>query len=106
MGDDHVRSGDKEELPEPGGGHAETGAADDLPKTLSPYTVVHEIGGGGMGRVLEARQEGLLERRIAVKLILAGVDSKELLRRFDSERRALALVAHPNTGGSRVRSIC
>jgi len=96
MGDDHIRSGDKKELPEPGRGLAGTGAADDLPKAVGPYTVVREIGRGGMGRVLEARQEGLLERRVAVKLILAGVDSKELLRRFDSERRALALMAHPN----------
>lgn len=96
MHHDGTESGNDDRSPGSGEAHIEAERTGDLPRTVGPYTVVREIGRGGMGRVLEARQEGPLERHVAVKLILAGVDSTELLRRFDSERRALALMAHPN----------
>ena len=63
---------------------------------IGPYTIVSEIGRGGMGCVLEAVQEEPLRRRVAIKLILAGIDTEDVMRRFESERRALALMSHPN----------
>jgi serine/threonine protein kinase len=60
------------------------------------YTLVDLIGEGGMGSVWRARQTEPVKRFVAVKLIKAGMDSKQVLARFDAERQALALMDHPN----------
>ena len=60
------------------------------------YTLVEGIGKGGMGSVWRARQTAPVKRFVAVKLIKAGMDSKQVLARFDAERQALALMDHPN----------
>jgi eukaryotic-like serine/threonine-protein kinase len=60
------------------------------------YTLVERIGEGGMGSVWRARQTESVKRYVAVKLIKAGMDSKQVLARFDAERQALALMDHPN----------
>ncbi len=59
------------------------------------YKVVREIGDGGMGVVYVAEQLQP-KRTVAVKLIKPGMDSKEVLARFDAERQALAVMDHPN----------
>jgi serine/threonine-protein kinase len=62
-----------------------------------PYRLLHAIGEGGMGAVfLAERSDGSYEQRVAVKLIKRGMDSVAILRRFLSERRILARLAHPN----------
>jgi serine/threonine protein kinase/tetratricopeptide (TPR) repeat protein len=60
------------------------------------YTLVEVIGEGGMGSVWRARQTEPVKRSVAVKLIKAGMDSKQVLARFEAERQALALMDHPN----------
>jgi serine/threonine protein kinase len=60
------------------------------------YTLVEKIGEGGMGEVWVARQTEPVKRRVALKLIKTGMDSRAVLGRFDAERQALALMDHPN----------
>jgi serine/threonine protein kinase len=60
------------------------------------YTLVERIGKGGMGEVWVAKQTELVKRKVALKLIKAGMDSKAVVQRFDQERQALALMDHPN----------
>jgi len=60
------------------------------------YTLVEPIGEGGMGSVWRAKQTEPVKRFVAVKLIKAGMDSKQVLARFDAERQALAMMDHPN----------
>jgi non-specific serine/threonine protein kinase/serine/threonine-protein kinase len=63
---------------------------------IGPYRIVREVGQGGMGVVYEAEQEEPVRRRVALKLVKWGMDTREVLGRFDSERQALALMNHPN----------
>ncbi len=60
------------------------------------YKIRQEIGEGGMGTVYFAEQLRPVRRRVALKLIKRGMDSRNVLARFDSERQALALMEHPN----------
>ena len=65
-------------------------------QALGPYTLLREIGGGGMGRVFEA-QHKLLRRRAAIKVIAHDDASPEQLRRFDLEAKTTSELCHPNT---------
>ena len=69
------------------------GAAEH-PETIGRYRVLRVLGEGGMGVVYLAEQEEPVRRRVAVKLIKLGMDTKEVIRRFESERQALALMEH------------
>jgi serine/threonine protein kinase/tetratricopeptide (TPR) repeat protein len=60
------------------------------------YKLVEEIGEGGMGTVWMAQQTEPVKRLVAVKLIKPGMDSRQVLARFEAERQALALMDHPN----------
>ncbi len=60
------------------------------------YKLLEEIGQGGMGTVWAAEQTTPVRRKVAVKLIKAGMDSRAVLARFEAERQALALMDHPN----------
>jgi serine/threonine protein kinase len=60
------------------------------------YKLVEEIGEGGMGTVWMAQQQEPVRRLVAVKLIKAGMDSRQVLARFEAERQALTLMDHPN----------
>src|SRR5262245_3717834 len=63
---------------------------------IGPYTLLDKLGEGGMGTVWVAEQTKPVRRRVALKVIRAGMDSHEILRRFEAERQALALMSHPN----------
>jgi serine/threonine protein kinase len=63
---------------------------------IGPYRLIQMLGVGGMGEVWRAEQTEPLHRVVALKLIKAGMDTKALVARFDSERQALALMEHPN----------
>ena len=60
------------------------------------YTMLEKIGEGGMGEVWVAQQTEPVKRKVALKLIKTGMDSKSVLARFEQERQALALMDHPN----------
>lgn len=65
-------------------------------KQIDNYVLVDRIGSGGMGEVWVAEQKKPVKRRVALKLIKAGMDSKSILSRFEVERQALAAIDHPN----------
>jgi serine/threonine protein kinase/tetratricopeptide (TPR) repeat protein len=77
---------------------APTGAAQSeiAGTVIGPYKLVEQIGEGGMGTVWMAEQTEPVKRLVAVKLIKAGMDSKQVIARFEAERQALALMDHPN----------
>jgi serine/threonine protein kinase len=67
------------------------------PRTrLGPYKLLQKLGEGGMGAVYLAEQEQPVKRRVALKIIKAGLDSAHVLARFEQERQALALMDHPH----------
>jgi serine/threonine protein kinase len=67
----------------------------ERPGTLiGPYKLLEQIGEGGMGLVFVAEQQRPVRRRVALKLIKPGMDSKQVLARFEAERQALALMDH------------
>src|SRR5262245_10046241 len=63
---------------------------------IGPYKLLEAIGEGGMGTVWMAQQTEPVKRLVAVKLIRAGMDSKQVIARFEAERQALALMDHTN----------
>jgi serine/threonine protein kinase/tetratricopeptide (TPR) repeat protein len=62
---------------------------------IDHYQLIQQIGHGGMGEVWLAEQKEPVRRRVAIKLIKAGMDTREVVARFETERRALALMDHP-----------
>ena len=62
---------------------------------IGAYHLLEPIGHGGMGEVWLAEQKEPVHRRVAIKLIKAGMDTREVVARFESERQALALMDHP-----------
>jgi serine/threonine protein kinase/tetratricopeptide (TPR) repeat protein len=67
--------------------------------TLGPYKLLEEIGEGGFGMVYLAEQTEPIRRTVALKVIKAGMDTRQALARFEAERQALALMNHPNIAG-------
>ncbi len=63
---------------------------------IGPYKLREQIGEGGFGTVWVADQEKPVRRRVALKIIKLGMDTKEVIARFEQERQALALMDHPN----------
>jgi serine/threonine protein kinase len=64
--------------------------------SFDPYRILRVLGEGGMGTVYLAEQTQPLRRQVALKVLKLGLDSTEILSRFHYERRALALMEHPN----------
>ena len=69
---------------------------ESLGTVIGPYKLIEQIGEGGMGSVWMAQQTEPVKRLVAVKLIKAGMDSRQVIARFEAERQALALMDHPN----------
>ena len=63
---------------------------------IGPYKLLQQIGEGGCGVVYMAEQEQPMRRRVALKVIKLGMDTKAVIARFEAERQALALMDHPN----------
>ena len=70
----------------------------ELPETkrIGPYKLLQKLGEGGYGVVYMAEQEQPIRRRVALKIIKLGMDTKNVIARFEAERQALALMDHPN----------
>src|SRR5688500_13941178 len=73
----------------------EMAMADSL-DDIGPFKILQKLGEGGCGVVYMAEQEKPIRRRVAVKLIKLGMDTKQVIARFEAERQALALMDHPN----------
>src|ERR1035438_211882 len=67
-----------------------------LPERIGPYKILEVLGQGGMGIVYLAEQEKPIRRKVALKVIKLGMDTREVIARFESERQALAMMNHPN----------
>jgi len=63
---------------------------------IGPYRLLERIGEGGFGEVWIAEQKTPVRRKVALKIIKAGMDTREVLARFEAERQALAVMDHPN----------
>ncbi len=71
-------------------------AAEGPGSRIGPYKLLQQIGEGGMGVVWMAEQTEPVRRTVALKVIKAGMDSAQVIARFEAERQALALMDHPN----------
>jgi eukaryotic-like serine/threonine-protein kinase len=77
-------------------------AGDDLPITeilgmnIGPYKLSEQIGEGGFGVVFVAEQTEPVRRRVALKILKPGMDTRQVIARFEAERQALAIMEHPN----------
>src|SRR5262245_12529099 len=63
---------------------------------IGRYKLLEKIGEGGFGVVYMAEQQEPVQRKVALKIIKAGMDTREVIARFEAERQALALMDHPN----------
>jgi WD40 repeat protein/serine/threonine protein kinase len=95
---DHFRAGDFLERP----AARVSDTLDALPgqerpgTVIGPYTLREQIGEGGMGLVFVAEQQQPVHRKVALKVIKPGMDTRQVVARFEAERQALALMDHPN----------
>jgi eukaryotic-like serine/threonine-protein kinase len=92
--DAHDRAG--EFLAGPTLGHKAIPASDSTHQQIGPYKLVHIIGEGGFGTVYMAEQTHPVRRRVALKIIKLGMDTQQVIARFEAERQALAMMDHPN----------
>jgi hypothetical protein len=98
------RLADKRATPErpeetTGGAPAEVRAgptAEGAGSRVGPYKLLQEIGEGGMGTVYLAEQSQPVQRKVALKIIKPGMDTRQVVARFEAERQALALMDHPS----------
>src|SRR5688572_8135753 len=77
------------------------GTASALPSgapgtVIGPYKLLQQIGEGGMGTVFMAEQSQPIQRKVALKIIKPGMDSRQVIARFEAERQALAMMDHVN----------
>jgi serine/threonine protein kinase len=74
----------------------ESGSPELVGSTIGPYKLMEQIGEGGMGVVYVAEQTQPVRRKVALKIIKPGMDTKQVIARFEAERQALAMMDHPN----------
>lgn len=65
-------------------------------EVIGPYRIIEQIGEGGFGRVYRAEQWAPIKREVALKIIKLGMDTKQVISRFETERQALAMMDHPS----------
>src|SRR5204863_9102097 len=85
------------------GPEVRSGATADVPlvteqpgTVIGPYKLLQQIGEGGMGTVFMAEQTQPVHRKVALKVVKPGMDSRQVIARFEAERQALALMDHVN----------
>ena len=77
-------------------GQARPGATEGPGTRIGPYKLLQRIGEGGMGVVYMAEQEAPVRRKVALKVIKPGMDTGQVVARFEAERQALAMMDHPH----------
>src|SRR5713101_5122655 len=78
-------------------GAAEQALSPETPgAVIGPYKLLEQIGEGGFGVVFLAEQQRPIRRRVALKIIKPGMDTRQVIARFEAERQALALMDHPH----------
>jgi len=94
-----------EDVPTPSGGDGPASGADAPERTvrsavpsqeIGRYKLLEKIGEGGFGEVWMAEQKEPVRRKVALKIIKLGMDTRQVVARFEAERQALALMDHPN----------
>src|SRR5690349_18006693 len=93
------RAGDFLETPPTGSiseGRAKVAAGEQPGDRVERYRLLQQLGEGGCGVVFLAKQETPVRRRVALKVVKPGMDTKSVIARFEAERQALALMDHPN----------
>lgn len=75
---------------------AASGMTEERGARIGPYRLLERIGEGGFGVVYIAEQAGSLSRRVALKIIKEGMDTRAVVARFEAERQALAIMDHPS----------
>ena len=99
MSDDPTRGSELDATRASPPGEPETprsAATDAGEERIGPYRILRILGEGGMGSVLLAEQTEPVQRRVALKVIKLGMDTREVVARFEAERQALAVMDHPN----------
>src|SRR5436190_13819340 len=76
--------------------HTAVPRSEAIGSTIGPYKLLELTGEGGMGVVYKAEQRSPVRRIVALKLIKLGMDTRQVIARFESERQALAMMNHPN----------
>jgi WD40 repeat protein/serine/threonine protein kinase len=79
-----------------GGATVEVTITESPGTVIGPYKLLQQLGEGGMGTVFMAEQAHPVQRKVALKVIKAGMDSRQVIARFEAERQALALMDHVN----------
>jgi serine/threonine protein kinase len=93
----HARAGEFLAPPPRSIGATVDQANSELPGTvMGPYKLLEQIGEGGFGLVWMAEQGAPIRRKVALKLIKPGMDTRQVIARFEAERQALAIMDHPN----------
>jgi len=94
----HEQAGDFLEVPEAGLGVTlgDSPLTEGSGTTVDRYKLLEKIGEGGMAVVYMAEQERPIRRKVAFKIIKLGMDTKQVIARFEAERQALAMMDHPN----------
>src|SRR5262245_13037357 len=93
----HREAGSFLEGPAPGPAATTDDPIQERPGTvIGPYTLREQIGEGGMGLVFVAEQQQPVRRKVALKVIKPGMDTRQVVARFEAERQALALMDHPH----------
>ncbi len=85
--------------PTEAGSTVASGAGTASSLQVGPYRLRRRVGQGGMGEVWLAEQQQPVRRQVALKVIKVGMDTREVIARFEAERQALALMNHPNIAG-------
>ncbi len=92
----HAEAGGEAFLTGPYQGLPQMKPAEGPGTRIGPYKLLQQIGEGGMGVVWMAEQQEPVRRRVALKIIKPGMDSSQVIARFEAERQALAMMDHPN----------
>jgi serine/threonine protein kinase/Tfp pilus assembly protein PilF len=92
----HEESGDLLDLPERAVAAVDEPIREGPGTVIGPYKLLEQIGEGGFGIVFMAEQHEPLRRKVALKVLKPGMDTRQVIARFEAERQALALMDHPN----------